>query len=113
MFLIGVVVFTIGSMLCGLSPTVGFLIGAEMLEAVGAAILVPASLALVLQTFPREKVPVAVAIWGAIGAVAGAARPDARRPRRHQPELAVGVLHQPARRHRQLLPRPRGAARGP
>src|SRR3954469_25528446 len=33
MFLIGVVVFTIGSMLCGLDPNVGFLIAAEMLEA--------------------------------------------------------------------------------
>ena len=75
MFLIGVVVFTCGSMLCGLAPSVGFLIGAEMLEAVGAAILVPASLALVLQTFPPAKVPMAVAIWGAIGAVAGAAGP--------------------------------------
>ena len=75
MFLIGVVVFTTGSMLCGLAPSVGFLIGAEMLEAVGAAILVPASLALVLQTFPPAKVPMAVAIWGAIGAVAGAAGP--------------------------------------
>ncbi len=75
MFLVGVVVFTVGSMLCGLSPTIGVLIAAEMLEAVGAAILVPASLALVLQTFPRSKVPVAVAIWGAIGAAAGAAGP--------------------------------------
>ncbi len=75
MFLTGVVVFTCGSMLCGLAPTVGFLIAAEMIEAVGAAILVPASLALVLQTFPRHKVPVAVAIWGAIGAVAGAFGP--------------------------------------
>src|ERR1700712_5306491 len=75
MFLIGVVVFTTGSMLCGLAPNVGALIGAEMLEAVGAAILVPSSLALVLQTFPRAKIPVAVAIWGAIGAVAGAAGP--------------------------------------
>ncbi len=35
----------------------------------------PSSLALVLQTFPSEKVPVAVAIWGAIGAVAGASGP--------------------------------------
>jgi len=62
-------------MLCGLAPTVGFLIAAEMIEAVGAAILVPASLALVLQTFPRAKIPMAVAIWGAIGAVAGATGP--------------------------------------
>ena len=75
MFLLGVVVFSLGSMLCGLAPSVGLLIGAEMLEATGAAILVPASLALVLQTFPREKVPVAVAIWGAIGAAAGAFGP--------------------------------------
>jgi EmrB/QacA subfamily drug resistance transporter len=75
MFLIGVVAFTAGSMLCGLAPNVGALIVAEMLEAIGAAILVPASLALVLQTFPRAKVPVAVAIWGAIGAVAGALGP--------------------------------------
>src|SRR4051812_23018401 len=75
MFLIGVVAFTTGSMLCGLAPNVGLLITAGMLEAVGAAILVPSSLALVLQTFPREKIPVAVAIWGAIGAVAGAAGP--------------------------------------
>src|SRR4051812_24932598 len=72
LFLIGVIVFTAGSMLCGLAPNVGFLIAAEMVEAVGAAILVPASLALVLQTFKAEKIPVAVAIWGAIGAVAGA-----------------------------------------
>jgi EmrB/QacA subfamily drug resistance transporter len=75
MFLIGVVVFTIGSMLCGLAPNVGALIVAEMLEAIGAAILVPSSLALVLQTFPRAKIPVAVAIWGAVGAVAGALGP--------------------------------------
>src|SRR4051812_7782169 len=75
MFLIGVVVFTVGSMLCGLAPTVGVLIGAELVEAVGAAILVPASLALVLQSFPRERLAVAVAIWGAIGAAAGAAGP--------------------------------------
>jgi len=75
MFLVGVVVFTVGSVLCGCAPNVGFLIGAEMVEAVGAAVLVPASLALVLQSFPRERLPVAVAIWGAIGAAAGAAGP--------------------------------------
>lgn len=74
-FLAAVIVFTTASMLCGLAPSVGVLIGARVLQAVGAAALVPASLALVLQTFPRHKIPVAVAIWGAIGAVAGAAGP--------------------------------------
>ena len=56
-------------------PDGGLLIAARILQAVGAAALVPASLAMVLQTFSREKVPVAIAIWGAFGAVAGAAGP--------------------------------------
>jgi EmrB/QacA subfamily drug resistance transporter len=74
-FLGAVVVFTLASMLCGLAPTVGLLVAARIVQAVGAAALVPSSLALVLQTFPRSRIPVAVAIWGAIGAVAGAAGP--------------------------------------
>jgi EmrB/QacA subfamily drug resistance transporter len=74
-FLGAVVLFTVASMLCGLAPNVGLLVAARVLQAVGAAALVPSSLAMVLQTFPREKVPFAVAIWGAIGAVAGAAGP--------------------------------------
>ena len=74
-FLAAVVLFTVASMLCGVAPTAGLLVLARVLQAVGAAALVPSSLALVLQSFPREKVPVAVAIWGAIAAVAGAAGP--------------------------------------
>lgn len=74
-FLTSAVTFTLASMLCGLAPSVGFLVAARVLQAVSAAALVPSSLALVLQTFPRHKIPVAVAIWGAIGAVAGAAGP--------------------------------------
>lgn len=67
--------FTVASMLCGLAPGAGWLVAFRVLQAVTAAGLVPSSLALVLQTFPRPKIPVAVAIWGAIAAVAGAAGP--------------------------------------
>jgi EmrB/QacA subfamily drug resistance transporter len=74
-FLGAVIVFTIASILCGLAPSVGWLVVARMLQALGAAALVPSSLALVLQTFPKSKVPFAVAIWSAIGAVAGAIGP--------------------------------------
>jgi EmrB/QacA subfamily drug resistance transporter len=74
-FLVSAVLFTVASMLCGLAPSVGLLVAARILQAVAAAALVPSSLALVLQTFPRPKIPVAVAIWGAVGAVAGAAGP--------------------------------------
>lgn len=74
-FLGAVIVFTLASVLCGLAPSVGFLVVARMLQAIGAAALVPSSLALVLQTFPRSRLPVAVAIWSAVGAVAGAVGP--------------------------------------
>jgi EmrB/QacA subfamily drug resistance transporter len=74
-FLGAVVVFTLASILCGLAPSVGTLIAARVLQAIGAAALAPSSLALVLQTFPRAKVPAAVAIWSAVGAVAGTVGP--------------------------------------
>ena len=74
-FLVAAVAFTLASMLCGIAPTPALLVVFRVLQAGAAAALVPSSLALVLQTFPREKLPVAVAIWGAIGAVAGAAGP--------------------------------------
>ncbi len=108
-FLTAVVIFTAASMLCGLAPTAGLLVLARIIQAVGAAALVPSSLALVLQSFPSEKVPVAVAIWGAIGAVAGAFGPDARCARRRELRMAVGLLHQPPRRHHQPRARPAGA----
>lgn len=74
-FLWAVVLFTTASMLCGIAPGVGFLVAARVLQAIGAGALVPSSLALVLQTFPREKMPAAVAVWAALGAIAGAAGP--------------------------------------
>lgn len=74
-FLMGVVVFTIGSMACGLAPSLGLLIAAEALEALGAALLIPSSLALLLRAFDQSRIPVVVAIWGAISAAAGAAGP--------------------------------------
>lgn len=74
-FLFAVVLFTLASMACGAAASVPMLVLARVLQALGAAALVPSSLALVLQTFPRPKVPMAVAVWGAVGAVAGAVGP--------------------------------------
>ena len=75
MFLAGSAIFTIASVACGFAPSVGVLIGFRIVQAVGAAVLLPSSLALVLRAFPPAKVPIAVAIWGATGAVAGALGP--------------------------------------
>lgn len=75
LFLVGSIVFTAASLLCAAAPDPWILVIARALQAVGAASLVPSSLALVLRATPRAKVPVALAIWGATGAVAGAVGP--------------------------------------
>jgi len=53
------------------------LVAARALQSVGAAMLMPASLALVLQVFPAQRRGVAIGIWGAIGALAAAIGPAA------------------------------------
>lgn len=75
LFLSAVIVFTLASVLCGIAPSVEILIAARIMQALGAAAMIPSSLALVLQSHTREEMPRAIAIWGAIGAVAGAAGP--------------------------------------
>ncbi len=74
-FLAGSTLFTVASMACGLAPSVELLVAFRIAQAAGAAVLIPSSLALVMHAFPREKLPQAVAIWGAAGAVAGALGP--------------------------------------
>jgi EmrB/QacA subfamily drug resistance transporter len=76
-FLIGLVAFTLASVLCAMAPTAGLLVTFRVIQALGAAALVPASLAVVLSVFPRAKVPIAVAVWGAIAALAAAVGPTA------------------------------------
>ena len=67
LFLVGVGIFLLASLGCGLSNHIGLLIGARVLQAIGAALLLPASLSLVLAAFPAEKRAVAVSLWGAVG----------------------------------------------
>lgn len=73
--LAGSVLFTLASVACGLAPNPEVLIGFRVLQAVGAALQIPSSLALILRAFPAERIPVAVAIWGATAALAGAVGP--------------------------------------
>jgi MFS family permease len=68
-------VFVLASALCGLSPSPSFLISSRVLQAVGAALLTPSSLSLVLLAFPAAKRPIAVALWGAVGGLAAAIGP--------------------------------------
>lgn len=75
MFLIGSSLFTVASMACGLAPVAPLLIAFRVLQAAGGALLIPASLALVMHAFSHEQLPRAVALWGISGAVAGALGP--------------------------------------
>ncbi|MEY2468777.1 MAG: hypothetical protein QOF21_1475 [Actinomycetota bacterium] len=74
-FLVGSAVFTGASMACGLAPTAELLIAFRVLQAAGAAALIPSSLALVMHAFAHDQLPKAVAVWGAAGAAAGALGP--------------------------------------
>ena len=74
-FIGGLVLFTTASALSAAAPSVELLVGARILQAVGAAALFPTSLALLLPEFPPQQRRTAVAIWAAVGAVAAAAGP--------------------------------------
>jgi EmrB/QacA subfamily drug resistance transporter len=71
----GLAVFVVGSMLCGLAPGVGALIAARVIQAVGAGLMVPASLSLLLSAVPAERRPRAIGTWSAVGALGAALGP--------------------------------------
>lgn len=74
-FALGVVIFTIASLLCAISQSVGELIAWRALQAVGSALLVPASLAIVIEAFPGERRSHATGLWGAAAAFAAGIGP--------------------------------------
>lgn len=75
-FLVGVALFLAASVACGLAVSVEWLVAARVLQAMGAALLTPASLSLVLGAFPINKRAVAVSLWGAVGGLAAAVGPS-------------------------------------
>ncbi|HJR25142.1 MAG TPA: MFS transporter [Acidimicrobiales bacterium] len=75
-FLRGLGVFTLGSLLCGAAPSAELLIAGRVVQAVGAALLMPASLGLLLAATAPELRPQAVAMWGGISALAVATGPS-------------------------------------
>lgn len=76
LFLAGVLVFLAASLACGLAGNVPMLVGARVVQALGAAVLVPTSLSLVLPEFPVTQRATATSLWTATGAIAAAAGPS-------------------------------------
>ena len=74
-FVVGVVWFTIASVLCGAAPTASVLVLVRALQGVGAALLTPGSLAILQAVFRREDRATAVGAWSGLGGVASAIGP--------------------------------------
>ncbi len=76
MFLIGLAIFGAASLAAAFAPGTGELIAARALLGVGAAVMMPATLALIRLTFPDERERnTAIGIWGAVAVVGGALGP--------------------------------------
>jgi len=73
-FMLGLIAFTIGSLLCGLAWSEASLIGARAIQGLGAATISPAALAILMTTFAegRER-NIALGVWGAVGGFGAAA----------------------------------------
>jgi EmrB/QacA subfamily drug resistance transporter len=75
MFVAGLVVFTIGSVLSALAPGVGELIASRVFQAIGAGMMVPASLSLLLAAVPGPQRAQAIGTWSAFAALGAALGP--------------------------------------
>ena len=74
-FVVGIAIFTLSSLACGLAPSAGFLIGARAVQGVGAALMNPASLSIITATFPPRERGQAIGIWAGVSAMALAIGP--------------------------------------
>ncbi|WP_327252669.1 MFS transporter [Streptomyces sp. NBC_01244] len=75
-FTVGIVLFTAGSVLCSLAPSLGWLIAFRMIQAVGGSMLNPVAMSIITNTFtePRERAR-AIGVWGAVVGISMAAGP--------------------------------------
>jgi EmrB/QacA subfamily drug resistance transporter len=74
-FVAGLAAFCLGSLLCGLAPGVAELVAARLIQAVGAGLMVPASLSLVLASVPAAIRGQAIGTWSAVAAMGAALGP--------------------------------------
>ena len=75
LFIIGISIFAAASLWCGISPNVTQLISARAVQGVGAALLIPSSLAIIGSTFAENERGKAIGTWAGFSALAAAAGP--------------------------------------
>jgi EmrB/QacA subfamily drug resistance transporter len=74
-FVVGIAVFTVASLLCGLADSSEMLIAARVLQGAGAALMNPASLSIIAATFPPRERGTAIGVWAGVSALALAIGP--------------------------------------
>ena len=74
-FVLGLLVFTLSSLACGLATGPEFLIAARVVQGVGAAFMMPATLSIITATFPPKERGTALGIWAGVSALALAIGP--------------------------------------
>ena len=74
-FALGIVIFALASVACGLAPGINQLIMARAAQGIGAALLVPGSLAIISASFPENERGRAIGTWSGMSAITGAIGP--------------------------------------
>jgi EmrB/QacA subfamily drug resistance transporter len=75
LFTAGVIIFTLASAAAGCSQTAAELITARAVQGLGAALLLPQTMAVIIATFPAHRRGTALGVWGGVGGLAGVAGP--------------------------------------
>ncbi len=63
-FLVSLAAFTIGSAICAVAPSLGFLVGARVVQGIGGGMLIPVTMAMIYELFAPEERGRALGIWG-------------------------------------------------
>ena len=69
-YIVGLTIFTLASLWCGLTSTIGGLIAARVVQGLGASVMMPQTMAVITRTFPAESRGRAMSLWGAVAGVA-------------------------------------------
>ncbi len=74
-FAIGIALFVVSSLVCGLAPSIGFLIAARVVQGIGAALMIPGSLSIITAFYPPDKRGRAIGTWAAATTIVTVAGP--------------------------------------
>ena len=74
-FIVGLTIFTLSSLACGLATSAAILIGARVVQGAGSALMNPATLSIITATFPPRQRGMAIGIWVGVSAMALAIGP--------------------------------------